>query len=85
MPTTLEQSRKTVDAYAEAQASLVAALLRILLGRWSGFTHWGRPDLVRAHAARSAVDIAIGLAQIRAASLSAAYPPSAENRSSMRP
>ncbi|MBQ9917364.1 MAG: hypothetical protein IJO71_09210 [Microbacterium sp.] len=68
MPTTLEQSRKTVDAYAEAQASLVAALLRILLGRWSGFTHWGRPDLVRAHAARSAVDIDIGLAQIRAAS-----------------
>lgn len=71
MPTTLEQSRRTVDAYAQKQASILAALLAILFGHWAGFNHWGRPDLVRGHAARSAVDMDIGLAQMRA--LSRAY------------
>jgi len=64
MPT-LEQSRRTVDAYAQQQANMVGTLLRILFGLWGGFNHWGRPDLVRAHAARSTVEVDLAMSQVR--------------------
>jgi hypothetical protein len=65
MPPTLEQTRQAVDGYAAAQAKLTAALLRLLLGFWGSFVHWDSYDLVRAHAARSTVDVDVALAQAR--------------------
>jgi hypothetical protein len=55
-----------VRVHQEKQASLVAALLRVLLGIWVPFS-WAanRPDLVNAAAARSAVDVDLALAQVR--------------------
>ncbi|MDY0829126.1 hypothetical protein SK224_08305 [Microbacterium sp. BG28] len=70
MASTQDQTRQTVDAYAAAQSRIVAALLRLLLGYWGSFTHWDSPDLVRAHAARSTVDVDVALAQVRALSRS---------------
>ncbi len=46
-----------VDTYAKQQATLVEALLRALLALWLPFTWWGRPDMVNAAAAASAVHV----------------------------
>ncbi|KJL39917.1 hypothetical protein RS82_04130 [Microbacterium trichothecenolyticum] len=52
--------------HQEKQASLVATLLRVMLGIWVPFS-WAanRPDLVNASAAQSAVDVDLALAQVR--------------------
>lgn len=46
-----------VETYAAQQATLVEALLRALLALWLPFTWWGRPDMVNAAAAASAVHV----------------------------
>jgi hypothetical protein len=55
-----------IRVHREKQDSLVAQLLRVLLGIWIPFS-WAanRPDLVNAAAARSAVDVDLALAQVR--------------------
>jgi hypothetical protein len=65
MSTTLDQTRRTVDAYSKTQASILATLLRVLFGLWGGFDQWDDADLVRARAARSTVDVDVALAQVR--------------------
>lgn len=46
-----------VETYAAQHASVVEALLRALLGVWLPFLWWGRPDMVNAAAAASAVHV----------------------------
>lgn len=60
-----------VTTYAAQQASIVAELLRLLLGLWMPFTWWGRPDMVNAAAAQSAVYVDV--ATTRARRLSRAF------------
>jgi hypothetical protein len=65
------QARTLVDTYAKQQASLVAQLLRVLLGIWIPFRWANRPDLVNAIAAKSTVEVDLALVQARR--LSRAY------------
>lgn len=60
-----------VNTYAAQQANVVSELLRLLLGLWLPFTWWGRPDMVNAAAAQSAVYVDV--ATRRARRLSRAY------------
>lgn len=46
-----------VDTYAREHASIVEALIRALLQLWLPFSWWGRPDMVNAAAAASAVHV----------------------------
>lgn len=46
-----------VETYAAQNASIVDALLKVLLQIWLPFTWWGRPDMVNAAAAASAVQV----------------------------
>lgn len=46
-----------VNAHAQRRASIMAALLRALLGLWGGFYQWDNRPLVYARAARSAVHV----------------------------
>lgn len=55
MATEAERYAHVVETYAAQQASIVSELLRLLLQLWLPFTWWGRPDMVNAAAAQSAV------------------------------
>ncbi|RBO73527.1 hypothetical protein [Microbacterium sp. H6] len=57
MATEQQKYEVLVDRYAAEQASLIEALLRLLLGVWFQFGWWGRPDMVNAAAAASAVHV----------------------------
>jgi hypothetical protein len=57
MATEQQKYEVLVDRYAAEQASLIETLLRILLGVWFEFGWWGRPDMVNAAAAASAVHV----------------------------
>lgn len=57
MATEQEKYEVLVDRYAAEQATLIDALLRLLLGVWYQFGWWGRPDMVNAAAAASAVHV----------------------------
>lgn len=57
MATDQQKYEVLVDRYAAEQASLIEALLRLLLGVWAQFGWWGRPDMVNAAAAASAVQV----------------------------
>jgi hypothetical protein len=46
-----------VDTYADQQAHLLAALLKMLFGVWVQFPWFGRPDMVNAAAAASAAHV----------------------------
>lgn len=46
-----------VETYAAQHASIIAVLLKQLLALWLPFTWWGRPDMVNAAAAASAVHV----------------------------
>jgi hypothetical protein len=54
-----------VDTYAAQQASIVSELLRLLLQLWLPFTWWGRPDMVNAAAAQSAVYVDVATRRAR--------------------
>lgn len=57
MATEEQKYEVLVDRYAAEQASLIETLLRLLLGVWFEFGWWGRPDMVNAAAAASAVHV----------------------------
>lgn len=57
MATEQQKYEVLVDRYAAEQASILEALLRLLLGVWYQFGWWGRPDMVNAAAAASAVHV----------------------------
>lgn len=57
MATDEQKFELVVDRYAAEQASILDALLRVLLGVWYQFGWWGRPDMVNAAAAASAVHV----------------------------
>lgn len=54
-----------VETYATQHANLVEALLRALFGIWLPFAWWGRPDMVNAAAAASAVQVDIATRKAR--------------------
>lgn len=54
-----------VETYAAQQASIVSELLRLLLQLWLPFTWWGRPDMVNAAAAQSAVYVDVATRRAR--------------------
>ncbi|WP_100813022.1 hypothetical protein [Microbacterium lacus] len=60
-----ERTTLIVDRYAAQQATLITQLVRALLGIWAPFVWWGRPDMVNAYAARSAVQVDVALSQTR--------------------
>lgn len=68
MVTSLETTRRTVEAYAASQARIAATLLRVLRALWRAYpsNQWDNLDLRRAWAAESAVRVDIALAQTRA-------------------
>ena len=57
MATEQEKYEALVARYAAEQASIIETLIRILLGVWVQFGWWGRPDMVNAAAAASAVHV----------------------------
>ena len=71
MATDEQKYELLVDRYAAEQATLIAYLVRLLLGVWGQFGWWGRPDMVNAAAAASAVHVDV--ATRRARQLSRAF------------
>lgn len=54
-----------VRVHSEKQSSLVSTLLRVMLGIWIPFSWAGKPDLVNAAAAQSAVQVDLALVEAR--------------------
>ncbi|WP_136057250.1 hypothetical protein [Microbacterium sp. K24] len=54
-----------VNTYAAQQSNVVEALLRVLLQIWLPFSWWGRPDMVNAAAAASAVQVDVATRRAR--------------------
>ncbi|WP_054686468.1 hypothetical protein [Microbacterium sp. No. 7] len=65
MAATDQQVRRVVETYAEQHASLVTSLIRILVGLWVPFRWFGRPDMINARAAQSAVYVDVATEQAR--------------------
>jgi len=65
MASELQQYERIVATYAAQQASITGELLRLLLALWVPFTWWGRPDMVNAAAAQSAVYVDIATKRAR--------------------
>ena len=49
--------QRLVEVYAERQSALIFQLIQVLLALWIPFKWWGRPDMLNAWAAASAVHV----------------------------
>ena len=65
MPATDQEIRHVVETYAAQQASIIATVMRLLLNIWLPFQWYGKPDMVNAYAAASAVQIDVAVEHTR--------------------